>query len=297
VRLPAGPIRLRTNGDGVRVNLLRLRSAAPNPATVPLSPGRVLDTGEAQRGGGRDGVRIQLDAPGTLVLGQSYSDGWRATCDGRSLGKPRVVDGYANAWDVEPPCEFVEFAFAPDRPVRAIQLASAIACLLLLAFVLLRRLLPANRPPICSEQIASGIAGSGLLPANGSEQMVGSRVPMTRALALGLLAGAVLGFCFSLRAGLAIFVGVTLIVRFGIGPRVLALAAGALLAIVVPALYLLFPADDRGGYNPGYAGEQIEAHWVGVAAFALLAVALVQTLSTARRRSRSAAAASAAADA
>ena len=122
-------------------------------------------------------------------------------------------------------------------------------------------------------------------------------VAWRRALWFGLLAGTVLGFCFSLRAGLAIFVGVTLIARFGIGPRPLALVAGALLALVVPALYLLCPADDRGGYNPGYAGEHVEAHWVGVAAFALLAVALAQTVSTARRRSRSAAAASAAADA
>jgi hypothetical protein len=120
---------------------------------------------------------------------------------------------------------------------------------------------------------------------------------MRRALLLGLAAGLVLGFCFGIRAGLPIFIGVALIVRFGIRPGMLAAAAGGLLAIVVPVVYLLFPAEDRGGYNPGYAGEHIGAHWVGVAAYALLLVALIQTLSTARRRRGSPAAAGAGADA
>jgi hypothetical protein len=105
---------------------------------------------------------------------------------------------------------------------------------------------------------------------------------MRRALALGAAAALVLGFCFSLRAGVLMFIGVTLIVRLGLPAALLAAVAGALLTIVVPAVYLLFPAQDRGGYNPGYAGEHVGAHWVAVAAYTLLVVALVQTL--ARRR-------------
>jgi hypothetical protein len=107
------------------------------------------------------------------------------------------------------------------------------------------------------------------------------------------LAAAVLGFCFSLRAGVAIFVGVSAVVYLDIHARALALTAGALLAIVVPIVYLAFPGTDRGGYNPGYAGEHIGAHWVAVAAYTLLVVALIRTLSTARRRPRDAAAAQA----
>ena len=51
----------------------------------------------------------------------------------------------------------------------------------------------------------------------------------------------------------------------------------------MPLLYLLFPADDRGGYNPEFALNQLGAHWVAVAAFALLALALWQLLGAARR--------------
>ena len=270
VGLPVGAIRLTTRSDTFKVNLLRLRSEAPNPVTAAPPPGRVVDTGAPQRGGGRDGVRVELAGPGTLVLGQSYSSGWRAYCDGRSLGEPRVVDGYANGWTAKPPCSEVRFAFAPDRPVRAIQLASALACLLLLALALRR----GN-----TRQAARVTAADPGAPAHRA-------LPLRQALVTGLVAGAVLGFGFSLRAGLAIFLGVTLIARLGIGTRELAIAAGVLLALVVPALYVLDPAEDRGGYNPGYAGEHVAAHWVGVAAYALLAVALVQTLSRARYRPR-----------
>jgi len=36
------------------------------------------------------------------VLGQSHSEGWKATVGGDSLGAPRLVDGYANGWLVRP---------------------------------------------------------------------------------------------------------------------------------------------------------------------------------------------------
>ncbi len=34
-----------------------------------------------------------------LVLGQSYNQGWHATADGRDLGPPTLVNGYANGWE------------------------------------------------------------------------------------------------------------------------------------------------------------------------------------------------------
>ena len=322
LHLPAGQTRLRTESDLFKVNILRMRSPAPNPVTVTPSPGRVVDAGKSQGGGGRDGVKIDLTAPATLVLGQSYSSGWRAYCDGRSLGAPRVVDGYANGWDVRPPCRDVSFAFAPDHSVRRIQLFSGIACLLMLLFVAWpRRRRRADRVPdphradaafaAADARAVAGARGSadvhgradargsadahgwaeapGSADARGLDPSRGDRVPpasLGRALVLAAIAAAILGFCFSLRAGVLIFIGVALIVRLGIGPRVLAAAAGFLLAIVVPAVYLLFQATDRGGYNPGYAGEHIGAHWVAVAGYTLLLVALLQTLSRARSRLR-----------
>ena len=53
-------------------------------------------------------LRVRSDgAPFWLVLGQSHSDGWKAELTGpggatRSLGAPRLVNGYANGWLVDP---------------------------------------------------------------------------------------------------------------------------------------------------------------------------------------------------
>jgi len=57
-----------------------------------------------------------------------------------------------------------------------------------------------------------------------------------------------------------------------------------LLALAVPLDYVAFPAPDFVGYNPGYAGDHISGHWIAVAAWVLLALALWRTLSTASRR-------------
>jgi hypothetical protein len=272
--LAAQPTRIRSAGAIFRPYVLRLRSAPPTPvARAAAEPGRVLDQGKFERGG-RSDVRVALTGPATLVLGESYSSGWRASCDGRSLGKPRVVDGYAMGWSAAPPCNRVEFAFAPNKPVHVIQILSALFCLLLFTLALRRR------------RVATGGLAPCCADAEALPESPDPGVPLRRALAIGLGAAAVLGFCFSLRAGVAIFVGISVIAWLGIGPRLLALAAGGLLALVVPALYVLFPAEDLGGYNPGYAGEHIAGHWAAVAAYVLLLAALVLVLSRARHAGR-----------
>ena len=91
------------------VDLLRLRSPAPESAPAPAGGGRVVDPGKitAARSTER---RVALTAPSWLVLGQSFSEGWRAKCDGRDLGAPRPIDGYANGWRAPRDCSDVEFA-------------------------------------------------------------------------------------------------------------------------------------------------------------------------------------------
>jgi hypothetical protein len=102
----------------------------------------------------------------------------------------------------------------------------------------------------------------------------------------GLAAAAVFGFAFALRAGVAIGPAVALVMWRGFSARAMIAAAGALLAIVVPALYVLFPGTDRGGYDTAYAVQHLGAHWVAVAAVVLLVLALARTLSTASPSSR-----------
>ena len=40
--------------------------------------------------------------PFWLAVGQSWSDGWRATVDGKTSAPPQVIDGYGNGWLIDP---------------------------------------------------------------------------------------------------------------------------------------------------------------------------------------------------
>jgi arabinofuranan 3-O-arabinosyltransferase len=96
----------------------------------------------------------------------------------------------------------------------------------------------------------------------------------------------VLGFVFALRAGAVIAPLTTLVLWRAIGPRTLILAAGGLLGLVVPAIYMLFSPTDRGGFNFDYAHDLLGAHWVAVGALTLLMLALGRTLAAQRGLSR-----------
>ena len=225
----------------------------------------MLDTGTPKRDA-RTGVRLDVREPAWLVLAQSYSDAWRASCDGRDLGAPVPVDGFAMGWRVPAGCGRAEMAFAPDSLVRAGYLVSLPFLLAMLGLVLVRR--PPEPEPLPDE-----------LP-----EPAAARMPAGRAAVLALLAGAVLGFVFAARGAPLIALGTFLILWRGVGVRALVAAAGALLLVAVPVLTLAIGVEDRGGYNPEYAQVRIAVHWVAVAAVILLVLALARVLGAARRR-------------
>jgi arabinofuranan 3-O-arabinosyltransferase len=268
VALPAGATRLSLPAGTFTPYLLRLRSPAPAPAPTPASPGRVVDPGDAGRNTWRD-VRLDLREPAWLVLGQAYSDAWRAECDGRDLGAPAPVDGFAMGWRVPADCRSVDMAFGPDRLVRAGYLVSAPFLLAMLLLVALRR------PPRPALETPPA-----LLP----EAPAARPLPVARAALIALAAGAVLGFVFAARAAPLIAVGVFVVLWRGVGVRPLVTAAGALLLVAVPILTLAIDVEDRGGYNPEYAQARMAVHWVVVAAVVLLMLALARALGAARRR-------------
>ena len=162
VALGSGIQEIRSLPGPFSVDLLRLHSAPPAPAAVPAPPagasaaagtppsplggGTVTDSGHLGRSS-VTGVRVALSGPSWLVLGESFDRGWRATCDGRSLGLPQVVDGYADGWLAPANCRSVAFSFAPQSGVRVSYLVSALTCLLLAAF-LLGGLLRGRRVPV-----------------------------------------------------------------------------------------------------------------------------------------------------
>lgn len=87
-------------------------------------------------------VRVEAATePFWLVLGQSINAGWTANVDGKDLGSARLVDGFANGWEITPPADggpiIVKLAWTPQRTVdlaMAASLAAVFACLAI-AFV------------------------------------------------------------------------------------------------------------------------------------------------------------------
>jgi hypothetical protein len=160
----------------------------------------------------------------------------------------------------------VRFAYAPQRPVTWAYVVSALAALALLVL------------------LALGRRGRGTAPEPAPPLHVDDRParwPLPAALALGLGLGAVVGALFALRAGAVLGPVIAVVLWRGVGARALGLAAAALLGIVVPALYLLFGARDRGGFNFEYAHDHLAAHWCAVGALVLLALALWRSVSRA----------------
>ena len=269
VRLPAGEQRLSTRSGAFAFDILRLTSPAPAPvAPAAGTGGRVLASGTPGRGR-LDDVRLRVDGPAWLVLGEGYNRGWRAWCGERDLGAPEPVDGYANGWRIDRDCRNARFAFAPNRSAVVGYAVSLLACLACLALVVVD---PRRRAPALAVMEAGDLSG-GDSP---------ERWPLLRALAAALASGAVIAFLFGPVAGAAAVLGVLVVLRSGVGARALALAGGALLAIVVPVLYLVHPADAERANNVSFPVERIAAHWVAVAGLIALLAALLRTLADAR---------------
>ncbi len=262
--LPAGAVDLSSQPGPLAVDELLLHSpgaGSRQPRTG--APGRVLDLGRTGHGS-YDGVRLAIQAPSWLVLGEGYNRGWRAWCDGRLLGAPAPIDGYANGWRVGPACHTARFAFAPNRLAGLGYLFSAltaVACVLLIV-------------------IGRGKGRQAAMPE--AIRVLGEaiRTPrsLTRTLLIAVAVGAASAFWFGLATGPAALAVVALVLRRGIGAVPLTAGAGLLLGVVVPLLYLVEPVSSRGGNHYTYASEHMAAHWVGVAAIGLLTLALARSL-------------------
>ncbi len=267
--LPAGPVRLSATGDELaRPDHLRLAGAAPRPvAPEATAPGRVVSASRGGPPGAVESARLALDAPGWLVLEQTYSPGWEATCRDRDggesdLGEPTPVDGYANGWRVNPDCTRVDFAFAPQRIAVAGYLLSALGCLLMLAFLVVTALRRRGAATLAAEPP----------PAAGPDADPILRTGPVRALVLAAAIGVVGGGLFSLRVGAVLFVASAVLALVGVNVRRLA-ALGAAGIAAVAVLYLVSRPEDKGGYNFDFVILQTRPHYLAVVAVCCLAAA------------------------
>ena len=262
--LAAGVHRLAVAPGLLAVDDLRLSSPAPQPVAVAASTGSVTNSGTAGRGS-YDHVRVTVSAPSWLVLGEGYNRGWRASCNGRALGAPTPIDGYANGWRVQPGCADVSFTFAPNRLALVGYVVSGLVCLACLVLIAVGWRRRRTRPEPASASPA-GRPGTSESPV--------PAWPARRALAAAVAAGFVFGFVFGVIPGIVSVPVITVVLWRGIDARRLTITAAALLGIVVPVLYLVHPGDERGGNHFGYAMGHLGAHYVAVAALGLLMLAL-----------------------
>ncbi len=289
VALPAGPTTLRGRPGPLAVDLLSLHSPAPAPVAAAAGGGAVLAPGHVGNGS-VTGAAVSANGPSWLMLGQSYDPGWRATCDGRSLGAPVPLQGYGNGWRLDHGCRTLSFAFAPNSELLDSDVLSGAVCAVLLGLLGLlavrrRRGGPTDRAAERLRDSAPRDRAADRLP-----DLAPARTPARwsarRALAAAVIGAGVLGFVFALRAGIVLGPLVGLALWRGVGERWTTRLAGLLLVIVVPAIYLLDPVANLGGFNPNYANHEIYAHFVAVLAVCALAYALVRVLADMRAARR-----------
>jgi hypothetical protein len=209
-------------------------------------------------------VSVEGATPGEpfwLVLGQSHNPGWTATVDGRSLGEPQLVDGFANGWLVTPKAASFEVAmdFTPQKRVDLaiwISILAALACLVLVV----RKPRPVvNAPSSLAEPYSSVLAFryDGALPSR--------RVAVWTGVGVGVLAWLLAGPVVGVGIGIVAGVGA----RHETFRRYLLLASPVALGLC--ALYVLY-IQARWRPTPSFDWpiEMRRPHSIGWAAVLLL---------------------------
>jgi len=202
-----------------------------------------------------------------LVLGEGYNAAWSASSDRNDLGPPRLVDGNANGWWIEPSttATTVEISWTAQRPLTLALGASLIAVLAMIGLIV------ADRRRADDEQPSAAPA---------SFDPIGGAWPRRAAIATALTtivaAGLLIGWWWMLPAALANIVPVLLRrsrILGWIGVTIV-LGVGAVVVVVV--------RNERP--FPG-AGWPIRFEWLhGWTLLGILLIAGATLLADGRRR-------------
>ncbi|MEJ7584542.1 MAG: hypothetical protein WKF43_10765 [Acidimicrobiales bacterium] len=283
IGLDVDQLLLSSPGEGASGTASGPDSGTADGADADAAPGLVVTDN------GRDRITLEVGPRSTdtwVVLSQSHSLGWSASAEGRDLGEPVPVNGFANAWLVPAGGDTltVELEWVPQRVVRWSILASVLVAVICAAIVLLhlrrgRRSGAVSIAPTPGDQ-PRAFAPSVLWRSSGAAPSIASTVSSTvlvavaTALVIGPVAGLIVG-----GAAFATLRWRRARVLTVVGPAATLAASG--LFIIVSQLKNSLPS----GFDwPGYFSEVHQVAFVGVA---LLAVdVVVERLWTGRWWSR-----------
>lgn len=97
-----------------------------------------------------------------VIHGEGYNDAWEATADGRDMGPPRLIDGNANGWWLNPTdaSTRVEVRWPVQRQLNIAFLLTALAVLGCIALIAWRRR-TADATEAAADSVASAVSPSG----------------------------------------------------------------------------------------------------------------------------------------
>ena len=292
--LPSGRTLLRTSEgrlSGIDVDLLALASssgggpgvdtlATPPPAAPAAPKTTTTTTGRLTS----DVAVTNAQDPYWVVLGQSHNDGWHATLNGKDLGPPTLINGFANGWRIDPATAgadaTIHLEWTPQKLVLYGLIASALGVLVCLILLFWPLRLWAGRP-VDEDRVGDLEVGSvGLF--GGDNGPVTARTTVVATLIVAIATYLFMGPWVAL--GVAVTTAVALAVRRGqVALRVVCFG----LIAAASAFVVLKQARNDYFLDFDWMNHFELVHAWGLAAIALLAVdPLVESLRRRRGRNR-----------
>ena len=272
--LPAGEHVLRVatgKTTGMDIDGLLLRS---DPVRTPTATAQVAEPTIEIESQDRSSYSLTVRGvtkPFWLVLRQSHSLGWKATAEGLGdLGEPTLIDGFANAWFVQPGDATtldVKLDWAPQRRVWGGLGASALAVIICLGIIAFSSFRPKGL------HYASGLSRMASSPALRERAHFDfPNLKRRHAAECALVCGVVSGLVAGLWLGLGVAAAAYVAVRTGRRGR-LALAAGAVITFTAAAVLVIARVLWRGGPPPNFTWPSYFGHAHRLAWFAVLLLA------------------------
>ncbi|NHN54957.1 DUF3367 domain-containing protein [Calidifontibacter sp. DB0510] len=253
--LAAGQHRIE-QAPGFTIDNLSMLDASARQQAVPVTPVQRITANHASA----KGLKVTAPAAFNVILGQSYDPRWKATANGKSLGKPVLLDGYSVGWRIPRGGSYdIRISYGPQTSSNIALAVSVVVLLIALALVLLARRNGTLADPEPEPRRR-------LRPAFG-------RLPRP-AIEVGLVALAFVGAGW---AGLAAGLGLVALLRWRPQVRSDWLTwAGAALILSSMVVYLIVLGPLRGTISADGVAKSLWPHYLAAAGLVLALTGVVR---------------------